>query len=1283
MSQEQHTQAYLNLINQLLSCNDGDGARILQDNQELLGLGLIETMIGVGQELEKQGREYEAQWLIDVAWQLKKYLGLVEDETTENDNIPPDYLNFLMAVLQKIYENPNPQLIYPFLAQNLDKLNESCGEILYQWITNLFTTLNPVAFYELLIMMTIFGNRMQEFPLGDPKSNVEIAIKAFQATLKFSSSDTYSYNWANLQYNLGNAYLKRLKGEEIENIEAAIACYRESLKIYTPNSFPSEWSDAQHNLARAYGLKGEKSGDVELAIACYRESLKIYTPDSFPLEWASTQMTLGHIYYVKRIEGNKLENIEIAISCYKKALKIYTPDSFPLEWASTQMTLGHIYYVKRIEGNKLENIEIAISCYKKALNVYTLDVAPLYWARVQDLLGLIYFESTKEEKKENLEIAIYHFKQSLKVYILDTNSVSKKEENLRWADIQNNLGRAYFARVEGDKGENLEIAIHSYQQSLIVYTLENFPEKWADLQHNLGNVYCNRIKGDKAENLETAICYYHESLKVYPCDTFPKDWALTHNALGLAYSDRIKGDKAENLETAIYYFSESLKIFTFDNFPFEWSSTQNNLGKAYTERIKGEEAENYEAAIYCYLESLKVSIFSDYPVKWASRKMNLGNAYCKRIKGDKAENIENAIATLNEAMKVYTFDAFPYEWALTQNSLGTIYSGRIRGDKANNLEKAIKCYHNTLKICTKENNPLICLMAARNLGILHYEEKQWQLATEAYHLAIEALENARLESLNPQSRKETLSNAIDIFHRIVQAHLNLHQPDRALEYIERSKARNLVELMTQKSLKPQGVDRVTIAQWDELRQRVVNEQIRLQSQSINQNLNFILTDNLAPYVTDQSRLKEYQQELDNFIEHKITPIDPTFKLTQKVEPISFKEIQVLIDPETCLLEWYITREKILAFVVSADRNIQYWESSETDFRALINTFINYFQLYYSQKGKQEWIDQVPNLLQTFADIIHINDILTLIPDTCKRLIIIPHLYLHILPIHGLPISNSLIFNGSREGSELHDLFPKGVQYAPSCQLLQIAQTFHHSEFNQLFAIQNPTKDLLYTDLEVNALINFFAESRIFIKDNATKDIVTSHLQSSDYHCYHFSCHGRFNLYNPLESALFLANNEPLSLNEIFELNLKKSSLVVLSACETGLTDFQSLSDEYIGLTSGFLFAGSRNVVSSLWTVSDLSTSFLIIKFYEILFDETQQFPVAVALKEAQHWLQNLTIEELDKFLEQYKLQLEKTLAQLRIGQRRRVEESLKQIRQRQPYPFANPYYWAAFTATGA
>ena len=1230
---EQRTQAYLNLINQLLSCNEGGEPRILQDNQELLDQGLVEIMVSVTQKYWEAGKESNVRRLMRMVQQLANAPAVLGNETTKKVNYPQDYVNFLIEVLQRMYQNSSPEFIYPFLEQNLDKLDETCAEILYQWATHLFPTLNPLEFWELLKIVTKFGNRIQEFPVGDHKINIEIAIKAFKATLNFCTSETYSYNWANSQYNLGNAYLKRLKGEEIDNIDMAIACYHESLRVYTPDTFFSEWSDAQNNLAEAYTIKAKKSENVEVAIACYHESLKVYNFDTFPQQWASTQLALGTIYY------------------------------------------------DRTEGEKSENLEIAITCYKNSLKVYTSDNHPFYSATLQEILGGIYFERIKKDKKEDLELAIYYYQESLKVYTLDTFPDKNWADN-KWADVQNNLGRAYFDRVKGDKAENLEIAIYYYQESLKVHNLDVFPLKWADLQHNLGNAYSERIKGDRAENLEIAINYFYESLKIYPCDTSPKDWAITQNSLGLAYSERIKGDKGKNLEQAIHCFCESLKIYTFDAFPFEWALVQHNLGKAYIDRIEGEKEDNLERAIHCYSESLKVRTFDTLPLKRALTQRNLACAYFDRVRGDKAENLERAISACNEALKVYTFDAFPKNWGLIQHNLAGTYSYRVRGDKAENLEKAISFYHNALTIYTKENDPLNYLNTARNLANLHYNEKQWQPATKAYDTAIEAVENARLEALNPQSRQEILSNAIDVFHRIVQAYLNLNQPEKALEYIERSKGRNLMELMTQKNLHPQGVNQEIINKLNELKQRVVNEQIRLQHQSINQNL--MRTDNLIPYAQDQNYLKQYQQELDSFIEREIKPVDPLFSLTQKVEPIPFTDIQALTDAETCLLQWYITREKILAFVVSADGDIKVWQSSEEDKNKLIEAIINYRQLYYSETGKKEWINQLSNLLQTFADILHINDILALIPDSCKRLIIIPHWFLHILPLHALPVSNSHItkFEAGANAQDLHDLFPNGVQYAPSCQLLQIAQSFHHSDFNKLFAIQNPTKDLLYTDLEVNILSNFFTESQIIAKDNATKNAIIPHLKSSNNHCHHFSCHGGFNPNNPLESALFLANKEPLTLGEIFELRLNQCRLVTLSACETGLIDINSISDEYIGLPSGFLFAGSPSVVSSLWTVNDLSTSFLMIKFYEILFDINLNISVAVALKEAQDWLQNLTIEKLDEFLEQYQPQIDKYLAPLRPGQRKIYQESLKQIRQRQPHPFANPYYWAGFTATG-
>ncbi|MFM6516689.1 MAG: hypothetical protein ACKPIC_08730, partial [Microcystis panniformis] len=164
---EQRTQAYLNLINQLLSCNSGDEPRILQENQELLDQGLIEVMVAVAQQFGEAERENEARWLMNIAQQLAQALGLLDNATTESENTSDEYLNFLMETLQKISENPNPQVIYPFWAQNLDKLDDNLAQILDSWARETLTKVNSKQAYSIAVHIFNFSNLIKQFPLGN------------------------------------------------------------------------------------------------------------------------------------------------------------------------------------------------------------------------------------------------------------------------------------------------------------------------------------------------------------------------------------------------------------------------------------------------------------------------------------------------------------------------------------------------------------------------------------------------------------------------------------------------------------------------------------------------------------------------------------------------------------------------------------------------------------------------------------------------------------------------------------------------------------------------------------------------------------------------------------------------------------------------------------------------------------------------------------------------------------------------------------------------------------
>jgi CHAT domain-containing protein len=58
----------------------------------------------------------------------------------------------------------------------------------------------------------------------------------------------------------------------------------------------------------------------------------------------------------------------------------------------------------------------------------------------------------------------------------------------------------------------------------------------------------------------------------------------------------------------------------------------------------------------------------------------------------------------------------------------------------------------------------------------------------------------------------------------------------------------------------------------------------------------------------------------------------------------------------------------------------------------------------------------------------------------------------------------------------------------------------------------------------------------------------------------------------------------------------QSNLVTLSSCQSGMNEVTG-NDELLGLMRGFLYAGARSLLVSLWNVNDESTSALMAEFY--------------------------------------------------------------------------------------
>jgi tetratricopeptide (TPR) repeat protein len=169
----------------------------------------------------------------------------------------------------------------------------------------------------------------------------------------------------------------------------------------------------------------------------------------------------------------------------------------------------------------------------------------------------------------------------------------------------------------------------------------------------------------------------------------------------------------------------------------------------------------------------------------------------------------------------------------------------------------------------------------------------------------------------------------------------------------------------------------------------------------------------------------------------------------------------------------------------------------------------------------------------------------------------------------------------------------------------------------------------FTGVEAKEILSLVSpEERLeAVGFDANLQLLTNDKKLSSYRILHFATHGWLNPEHPELSGILLSlidqqgrqQNGVLQMHQIFNLSLP-AEMVVISACETGIG--RKIGGEGLnGLSRGFMYAGAKRIVASLWKVNDASTSQLMKYFYERLglregldFDRTRP---ATALRTAQ------------------------------------------------------------------
>ncbi|MEZ2229903.1 MAG: CHAT domain-containing protein [Microcoleus sp.] len=948
-------------------------------------------------------------------------------------------------------------------------------------------------------------------------------------------------------------------------------------------------------------------------------------------------------------------------------------------------------YFRRIHGKQAHNIELAITCYEASLQVLTKQESPPLWAGIQNNLGVAYSQRIKGEKADNLEQAIHCYKAALEIRTVSALPID-------WAQTQDNLGSAYLRRILGDRADNLEKSLQHYQAVLQVRTHQALPQLWAQTQNNLGNTYLDRIRGDRAENIDRAITCYQAALQVASREGTPQSWADTQMNLGNAYCNRILGDTATNIELGIQCYQAGLLVYSRETHPLNWAKIQQNLGNAYRDRNAGDRAENLEQAIRSCEATLQVYSQELDPYYWANAQVNLGNAYAHRVKGVREENLKAAIDCYQKALQVNTREALPEDWAMTVTNLGAAY------EKLGETEKAIAHFKLALEIYTPAAFPRDCLRVGRSLGNIAFTTEKWEKAIEAYSQAIEAVETSRSWTSSEQRRQEILESSFRVYANTIQACVNNKQLDQAIEYVERSRSQRLVDLMAShdlyqgESISPEI--QTYLQQYETLQQQIDSYRYP-QLSKIEQEFKTvkISTRSRAALAAINESIAQLEAQKQQVWE-QLRRLDPVLAGEMKVAAPNLAHIQQLIEHQTtAILSFYTTYQNTHIFVIKRDR-ITCHTCLEQD-KGLQAWIFERWLLPYVQ-NKAEWQNSLQSTLSQLAQSLDLKQLIEDHLSGIEELIIVPHLYLHSIPFSALPIDND---------QYLGDRFL--LRYAPSCQVLEFCHKRPQTKVKLKYGtVEDATEDLHCVSFECSQIAQIYSipeERRLRGRSQATVSNYRRLVeQVSGLHSSH---HAQSRFDNPLESKLFLGDGS-ITLGQLLTPAWRFPNLedVFLSCCETnlGLTE---ITDDVLTLSTGFLCAGARSVIATLWAVDDLATALFSIFYHQY---RQQGKSRIVSLQQAQEKLRSLSGQALSEYQQQLIPLLEskfraaekakKAAKECRdrevkgsetyinwydqYKQHTKVAESLRRTKNQfkdaieKPLPFSHPSYWAAFTCSG-
>ncbi len=464
------------------------------------------------------------------------------------------------------------------------------------------------------------------------------------------------------------------------------------------------------------------------------------------------------------------------------------------------------------------------------------------------------------------------------------------------------------------------------------------------------------------------------------------------------------------------------------------------------------------------------------------------------------------------------------------------------------------------------------------LGCLAQRHGQTNSALDHYKASLAALEQLQSHTMI-EHRPDFLADADkqELIEALVKLSFEANQVSQALDFVERTKSRALLSLLSYRvdvPVQPRvGSDQLMVNELNQLR-RKRNALYRQQ-----------LFENGPRTPETLTQLSELEQEQTQ-LWHRLLIHNAEYLTDASLDQVETVDPTEYLDANTMLLEFFILEDRFVVFVANrpdgekaSEMRVHHLEVTVGEVDRRLRALKLNMQVVARSKPDQI-LSHLPNAQSTLFQLYQmLLAPIKLILKGFSRLIIVPHGRLHYLPFHAL-------FDGEKYLIDSHT-----ISYLPASSFLPLCRRPKTGEIRLLSVAHSLNGHLPYAVDEAKSIAPHWPHT-LLLEDEAS--LINLQHHAGDHRLLHLATHGEFRSDNPLFSGLTLADGLLTTL-DVFNLSLQ-ASLVTLSACNTGRHVIGG-GDELLGLTRAFLSAGASSLIISHWAVEDVSTACLMQFLY--------------------------------------------------------------------------------------